>query len=266
MLGCTYLLLLVVFTSLQRKLLYYPSRHAQNEAVHAAQGVGLEPWRNVSGEIIGWQSAQPPREGAHRLLVLHGNAGSAIDRFNYVDGFAKLHSPAWDVRILEYPGYGARPGSPSRDSFAAAGREAIREWTGGSGPVFLLGESIGGGVACDLAADEPGTVGGLILITPFARLSDVAQMHFPWLPIQLILKDRWDNAAALKAYAGPVAVLLAGRDEVVGTAQGQSLFEAVKSPKRRWFFPNATHNDLEIYSVAWAREVSGFLLEAHPRN
>jgi hypothetical protein len=63
----------------------------------------------------------------------------------------------------------------------------------------------------------------------------VASMHYPFLPVRLILRDRWDNVAALATYAGPKAVLVAGRDEVVSAAQGDLLFEKLVGPKRRWF-------------------------------
>ncbi len=235
-----------------------------------ASTFGMEPWRNAAGEIVGWtRRPQPGIRAANKLIVFHGNAGHALHREDYARAFEDLDvGQQWQVWLFEYPGYGARPGSPSRETFAHAAQSAAAELHAlDSRPLFLLGESLGSGVASDLAADPSNAVAGLVLVTPWASLADVAQMHFPFLPVRLILRDRWDNVAALAKFTSPTAVLVAGRDEVVGAAQSDLLFEKLIAPKRRWLFPDATHNDAEIQSAGWAGEVSDFLLDpAHTKR
>lgn len=264
---CLYLLFVAFLAALQRKLLYYPTRVTEQQDLAQAERLGLRPWRGKAGGIIGWQSKTERPRDAHKLLIVHGNAGSAIHRVDYLAGFESVATPQqWDARVLEYPGYGSRSGSPSRASFLAAAEEALAIWDESQpGPVYILGESIGSGVACDLAKAQPEKVAGLVLVTPFARLADVAQRHFPILPVRLILLDRWDNIAALSGYTGRSALLIAGEDEVVSTAQGDKLFERITGEKKRWFFPGATHNDIEIQSCGWASEVAQFLLEPKRR-
>ena len=141
------------------------------------------------------------------------------------------------------------------------GRAALRQLKAeGPGPVFLLGESLGSGVAVQVAAAEPGAVAGLLLVTPFARMTEVASHHYPLVPMRLLLRDRWDSQGAVRGYPGPVALLLAGRDEVVGAAQGRRLAAAVPGPVFVREVPWADHNGLPLEpgQSPWP-ELLGFL-------
>lgn len=265
-----YLLLLVVIAVFQRKLLFFPTREPERVMLAIAEASGLEAWRDASGAIIGWKRrADPAAPAAHKLLVFHGNAGHALHREYYLRAFEGLGAGReWEVWLFEYPGYGARPGSPSREAFAEAGRAAVAQLRAqDSRPLFLLGESLGGGVTGDLASSEPDAIAGLVLVAPFARITDVARAHFPFLPTRWLLRDRWDNVSALADFRRPVAVLIGGRDEVVSAAQGEELFAKLHEPKLRWLFPEATHNSPELLGAGWAPQVSAFLLDpAHAKR
>lgn len=265
-----YLLLLVVIAVFQRKLLFFPSREPERTMLATANAVGLEVWRDSSNSIIGWKRrADPAAPAAHKLLVFHGNAGHALHREYYLRAFEGIDAGRrWEVWLFEYPGYGARAGSPGREAFAEAGHAAVAQLRAqDSRPLFLLGESLGGGVACDLASDEPDAFAGLVLVAPFARITEVARAHFPFLPTRWLLRDRWDNVTALAKFPRPVAVLIGGRDEVVSASQGEQLLATLRDPKHRWLFPDATHNSLELLGAAWAPEVSAFLLDpAHAKR
>lgn len=268
--GVIYVGLVALIAAFQRHLLFFPSRESEEVMSKIAKTLDFEPWRNATGEIVGWtRSPQPGVRAANKLVVFHGNAGFALHREDYARAFESVDAARqWQVWLFEYPGYGARVGNPGRDAFRRAARDSIAELRAlDSRPLFLLGESLGAGVACDLAVEPANAVAGLVLVTPFARLTDVAQMHFPLLPARLIVRDRWDNASALTSFRGPTAVLVAGHDEVISMAQGDLLFDKAKAPKRRWFFPDAQHNDNEIQSAKWAGNVSAFLLDpAHAKR
>jgi len=240
----------------QRRLLYFPDRYPEQAALAAAGRLGLAPWRDARGALAGWRAAPAGRPAA-RLLVLHGNAGSALDRLHYAAAFSRL---GVEVILLEYPGYGARQGSPSRDSLGAAAADALdRMAAEGEEPVWVLGESLGSGVAARAVALRPGAIRGLVLITPFARMADVVRLHYPLLPSALLL-DRYAPEADLAGWSGPTALLLAGRDEVVGVAQGRRLFEGLRGPKRLQVQEEATHNGLDLDPAApfWS-EMAAFL-------
>lgn len=209
---------------------------------------------------------------AHRLLVFHGNAGHSLDRRHFATGFQSVDarrsssndaSSGWEVYLMEYPGYGSRPGSPSEDSFMRAAREAIDRLLAEdpSRPVYLLGESLGSGVATQLAAEYPESVPAVFLVTPFTNLVDAGATLFPRVFVRAVLRERYDNESALTRYRGRVAFLLAGEDEVVTTELGRRLYEGYDGEKRLWIQEDAGHNTLD-YSpgAAWWQELSDFLL------
>ena len=191
-------------------------------------------------------------------------------RTHYIDGFQRLdNGQRWEVYIFEYPGYGARSGKLGQEPFTEAGREAIDTLKAADArPIYLLGESLGSGLASALAQRRPKDIAGLFLFTPYARMSDVAAHRFGFLPVRLMLRDPWDNLSPPCAdYHGPMAMLIADEDEVVTAAQGRLLFENYPGPKHLWTEPGATHNTVDFsFDAPWWREVSDFLLgSAAPR-
>ncbi len=243
----------------QRRLIYFPSQLDAQTAERIAAQQGLEAWRNTDGELIGWRekTGAEARERP-RLLVMHGNAGHALHRRHYID----LLGEAWEIVLLEYPGYGAREGKPSESALRKAATEALDllRLEDPDLPVYLLGESLGSGVACGLAGERPQQVAGLILITPFSSLSDVAAGHFPFLPVRFIMRDRYDNVHSLQAYDGRVFVLLAGDDEVVPTRYGEKLYASYHGTKDKIVVEGAGHNTILTATTAaeWRRLISFF--------
>ncbi len=248
--------MVLVLAGCQRSMIYHPVRHPEATAVKLAALDGLVPWRDGSGELIGWRPAFVP-EAADAMLLFHGNAGFAAQRGYFVQGFA----PHLAVYLFEYPGYGSRAGAPSENQFAAAGEAALRQLRAErSGRIYLGGESLGSGVACRLAGASPEAVAGLFLATPFNSLVDVARSYYPYLPMRWLLRDRYESATHLKAYKGPMAVLLAGSDEVIPIRFGQRLFDTYEGPKRIWIQADRTHNKLDYDAgSAWWGDVAGFL-------
>ena len=153
-------------------------------------------------------------------LMMHGNAGQAADR-----DYVLPHLSAKDsLYVMEYPGYGSRQGSPSAKSLNEAAVEAYRLLRGQhpDTPICVLGESVGSGPACHLADEKP-PPDKIVLVVPFDSLVSVAAEHFPFLPVRLMLRDRWDNVAALKNYKGPVDVFGAVNDRVIAILHAKSL-------------------------------------------
>ncbi len=188
-------------------------------------------------------------------MIFHGNAGCAIDR----DYLARpIHDAASvDVYVLEYPGYGARGGSPCKRSFIAAGEEAFALLTNGL-PKYLVSESIGAGVACHLAGAHPTDVAGLLLFMPYHDLASVAQRKMFLLPAYLLLLDRFNPAECLKDYRGPVKIVLAGADEIIPVESGRRLFEEYQGPKDLQVIPGAHHNEVAEQSAEWWKQVFVF--------
>ncbi|QXE89097.1 alpha/beta hydrolase [Geomonas subterranea] len=196
----------------QRQLLYFPTHHDRSN--------GLVPWRD-QGELLGF--ARPVPAPRNVWLMLHGNGGQATDRAYALPSFSLEDS----VYILEYPGYGRRPGTPSKETLDRAARQAyllLRQHYPAT-PVCIVGESIGSGPACALAGVEP-PPDKIVLVAPFDKLHRVGQYHYPFLPVRLLLSDDWDNIKALKGYRGRVEIFGARQDEVIPEKFAKSLAES----------------------------------------
>jgi len=241
-------------------MIYHPTVAEEDELLETAAQLGLAAWRDGNGELIGWRPAGE-RDGARRMIAFHGNAGFALNRAYFVEGFRAL-GEGWDVFLFEYPGYGARPGKPSEQSIKAAATEALElVLRHDERPPYLIGESLGSGVAAHLAAQFPQQVAGLLLVTPFTSLPDVAARHFTWLPVRALLSENYDAREALGHYGGPVAFLLAGEDEVVPVELGRRLHDGYDGPSWLRVIAGAGHNSLPLHPAAgWWGEVSEFLL------
>lgn len=252
-----------MFAALQRQMIYLPAKANAGELTRQAAGAGLEAWFDDEGAGIGWKPAGRA-SARHRMLVFHGNAGYALHRGYFVAGLQAL-GDEWEVILFEYPGYGARQGTPSAANFKTAAARALASLLAAdSRPVFVAGESLGSGVASYLARSFGEQVAGLLLVTPFSSLADVAAYHFPYLPIRILLRERFESAEDLSYYGGPVAFLLAGRDEVVPTRLGQQLYDSYTGPKWLRVEDRATHNTLSYNpGAAWWGEVSNFLTAQH---
>jgi surfactin synthase thioesterase subunit len=152
--------------------------------------------------------------------MMHGNAGQAADR----DYVLRRMSEQDSLYVLEYPGYGARPGSPSQESFNKAASEAYQllRSRNASSSVCVLGESIGSGPACSLAMEKipPDKI---VLVVPFDSLAKVGATHFPFLPVRLLVRDAWDNVESLKHYSGPVEIFAAENDNIIPIRHARAL-------------------------------------------
>jgi len=255
---------LLAFLALsQRSMIYFPSKNNPATLEREAAAQGFTPWKNPSGETIGYYdlaASDDPRPRAS-ILITHGNAGYALHRTDYATILrAAAPDHALSVYILEYPGYGARSGSPSQPAFLAAASEAIAQIPPNK-PLILLGESIGTGVATATAAANPDRITGLLLLTPFDSLASVAQHHYPLLPVRWIMRDQYPSEDWLKKYNGPIAIILAEDDTIVPAKFGQKLHDTYTGPKKLIIADNADHNDLlhTLPSSAW-QEALQFLL------
>ena len=226
-----FLLLTSGCSSVERKLLFYPTHRPPDGA--------LPQWKD-RGEVIGCsREVASPR---NVWLMLHGNGGQAADRAYAIGSFSAEDS----VYILEYPGYGERGGTPSKRAFNEAAKAAYLSLKQRypAIPVCVAAESIGSGPACSLAA-LPTPPEKLVLIVPFDRLSLVAREHYPSIVVGLLLKGDWDNVQALVNYKGPVEIFAAKEDTIIPPRRAQALAAAVSSSKLTLI--DGGHND-------WSRQ------------
>jgi uncharacterized protein len=268
----TALLLLLGLSGCQRHMIYFPARASAEALERDASRHGLQPWRDSSGAFAGWRTPAGDDRGAasSAVVVFHGNAGHALMRTYFVRGFAAMPGAVdWQVFLFEYPGFGARSGTPGEAAILRAAEAALLEVRAqGFSRVYLVGESLGSGVASHLAGRHPEHVSGVLLLTPFTSLADVAAHHYPRFLVALLLRERYDNVSSLQHYGGPVAILVAENDEVVPAELGRRLYEGYRGPKKLWIQSGRTHNTLSYEPGApWWQELAEFLQQhSHPTN
>jgi pimeloyl-ACP methyl ester carboxylesterase len=130
--------------------------------------------------------------------------------------------------------------------------------------VFLVGDAFGSGVACQVAGARPDEVNGLLLVEPFDNFINVVWSHFPVFPMHHLMEwfmyDQYDSDSALKGYDGPVAVVIAGKEQVVPPELGEALFDGYHGTKRIWVLDDDDHDALVTGTLAgWWQEAFGFL-------
>jgi pimeloyl-ACP methyl ester carboxylesterase len=250
-----YLVVCLIIAIFQRSLLYYPSIYSPAQMDQMAQSARLERWTNSSGGFVGLKRLSPKQPAEGSILIAYGNGSTATGCSHYADDIQSV--AAFDVFILEYPGYEDRPGSPSQDSLFRAADEAF-QMLPANRPVYLAGESLGTGVASYLAGTFSNRVAGVVLISPFNRLTSAAQYHYPILPVWLLLLDRFPSEDYLSNYHGPVGVVVDGHDQVVPEKFGLHLFNGYSGPKKLWGFPNGGHAMIMEPPEKFWKEVIGF--------
>ncbi len=253
-----YCAFLVLVYLTQDRILYFPDTYPLETAAARAKGFHFSLWPENTPDYQGFVEADGPRAPKGVILLFHGNAGAAPDRFFYGRELAPL---GYRLILFEYPGYGARAGQTREASFVAAAVDAARaalEQFGG--PLYLLGESLGCGVASAVAGAGQVPVAGVVLITPWDTLPDTAQSVFWYLPAKWLTKDRYDNVRNLNRYDGPVAVVVAEQDEVIPPERGRRLYALLSGRKRLWLLPGAGHNTwLQGVDPSWWKDVVGFV-------
>jgi len=235
----------------QRSFIYFPDRSRPNPVAAGLEGVeviAVQPEKE-SFSLEGWYIA-PRDPGKKVILYFHGNGGSIKLRAPRAKALADA---GYGVLLAEYRGYGGNPGKPSEDGFYADA-VAYYNWLVQQGnyrdqDIVIYGESLGTGVASWLASIKP-NFAGVILEAPYTSMTDLARLRFLFLPVDLLLKDRYTTHARLSAITSPMLILHGQRDMVVPVRHGQRVFDLAHQPKSIKIFPSAGHNDLYQHGAA----------------
>lgn len=179
---------------------------------------------------------------AHALL-LHGNGGNVTLMAESLRSLNRRHQLA--VLALDYRGYGRSEGNPTEAGVlldARAARQWLAEKEGiAETDVVLMGYSLGGAVAIDLAATD--NCRGLVVSSTFTSLPDVARHQLPWLPIGSLMSMQMNSLDKIKTYRGPLLLAHGDADEVIPYSHGLTLYEAAPGSKRMVTIRGGKHND-----------------------
>lgn len=242
----------------QRKLMYFPSR-----ADVAPAEVGLPQARVLhlktsDGEtLVAWHIA--PKPGKPLILYFHGNGGG-LEQRNV--RFQKLTETGYGLLAVEYRGYGGSTGTPSEAGLIEDGEAGYAAAIAlGEAPksIVVMGESLGSGVATQLAARHE--IGALVLDSPFSSAVDVAASLYWMFPVRLLMSDRFRSNEAIGAVRAPLLIVHGDRDWVVPLRFGEKLFALANEPKRFIKVEGAGHLALGLAIPEVLRWMDGVMAE-----
>lgn len=233
---------------IQRTFMYFPSKVTQSRAVFNAQDMDIVTFKTEDGLSLGaWYKA--PVDGKPIIVLFHGNAShmgiSALKVRSFLDSGYGAFLPA-------YRGYAGNPGKPTEEGLYLDGRAAI-SWLLENGyqqsDIIIYGESLGTGVSIELASKYYKDVKGLVLESPYTSFIDLAKRTYFWLPLNLVMRDRYESIDKIAYVQAPIFIVRGGKDTLVPPAMGQRLFDAAKAEKQIKTLENSGHNDMHQNGV-----------------
>jgi uncharacterized protein len=255
-----YVAVAVVLMLLENWLLFHPAAardwspppdplRTQDIELTTIDGTSIHAWWCPPAN---WE----PSHGA--VVYCHGNAGNLSHRGDAAMLWQKETKQA--VLLFDYPGYGRSGGKPTEAGCYAAA-DAAYAWLVEKVPaenILILGTSLGGGVAVDLASRKPHRA--LVLLGTFTSIPAMAQRIYFWLPTRLLVRNRFDNLAKIAQCSRPVFVAHGTVDNLIPMDQGKQLFNAASEPKQ--FFPLAGQGHDEFVPPEFFASLNAFL-DAH---
>ncbi len=239
-----YCLVLLVLLYLETMLVYpaprYPqgdweAKWLQHEDVHFQSADGTK--------LHGWYVEHPQPKAV--ILYCHGNGTHVAD----LGEFLQIMRDEFQVSIFafDYRGYGRSEGKPAEKG-VMEDAEAAQVWLAQraglkKSEIVLMGRSLGGGIALHLAAENGAR--GVILQSTFTTLPDAAAANYPWLPVRLLMRNRYDSLSRISRYSGPIFLSHGTADRIVPFSHGQTLFAAASGRKEFFEIPGGDHNDAE---------------------
>lgn len=241
-------LLLAAAWGLQRRLIYFPSGQPVPPAATVIPGARDVVLTTSDGlKLNAWYVPAGTADRGVTVLVAHGNAG---DRAGRAPLARALADKGLNVLLFDYRGYGGNPGHPSEEGLARDVRAARSFLVDDMGvrPDRLLyyGESLGAAVVTGLATQHPPA--GMLLRSPFTSLAAAGGVHYPYLPLRLLLRDSYPLAQDLRHVKVPVSVVLGTADSVIPASQSREVAAATPQLIELITVKGADHNDLVLFA------------------
>jgi uncharacterized protein len=232
----------------QDTLVYHPDRSSPGSAASTVDGGVDVTLVTADGlDLAAWFVPPSPevRDREVAVLVMPGNGGNRLGRAELAELLAER---GLAILLLDYRGYGGNPGRPTEAGLALDAQAAQRALAERGYPperTIYFGESLGAGVAAALQAEVPPA--GLLLRSPFTSFADVAAHHYPFLPVEALLRDRYTVLDHLAATQVPVTVVHGDRDDIVPPAQSEAVARAAPRLVEHLVLPGAGHNDAVMF-------------------
>ena len=233
-----YFIIILFVYFYQRNLLYHPSEnnYLNDKITFNYEEIFIETDKKI--KLKSW-FIKKDLDKFKTILIFHGNAGNLFNRVYKLNELNKL-----DVNILliSWRGFSGNKGKPTEKNLYHDAEEAIK-WLNNRGAIskniILYGESLGTGVATELGTSN--AFGGIILESPFTSIANAAKIYYPYLPVNIILKDRYNSIGKIKNITTPILIMHGKKDNIVPQKMGLELYEKANQPKFSYFPENDDH-------------------------
>ena len=259
--GLAYASGLVLLVRFQRRLVFqrFPVFAGDPKALD-----GLEALRfrlaTADGEELDALWTRPSIPPLAEILYLHGNASNLLTKAARIRRLTEL---GFSVLAIDWRGYGTSTGSPSQGGFQRDAEAALNwlERRIDDPRVVILGESIGSGVAVELAARRK--VGALVLEAPYVSIVDIAAARLPIFPVRSFLLDPFRSDLSIGKVGAPLLIQHGRRDRTIPFRHGERLFAMAPEPKRMIAYPHGRHDDLPERHGSYT-DLKRFVVESLP--
>jgi len=233
-----YLIFLAFIYFYQRNLLYHPNEnnYSGDSLTVKVEKVKIQTSDNL--QLNGWFHKKNLSD-YKTIIYLHGNAGTLENRIHKLNHFEDI-----DVNflIIAWRGFSGNKGKPTEDGLYIDGKSAVN-WVLEKGikeeNIVLYGESLGTGITLEIAQNK--NFAGVILETPFTSMVAVAQNFYPYIPVNLLLKDRYENEKKVININIPIMIMHGEKDTIVPFSMGKKIFEMANEPKYSYFTKYDNH-------------------------
>ena len=233
-----YFIIILFVYFYQRNLLYHPSEnnYLNDKITFNYEEIFIETDKKI--KLKSWFIKKDLNK-FKTILIFHGNAGNLLNRVYKLNELNKL-----DVNILliSWRGFSGNKGKPTEKNLYRDAEEAVK-WLNNRGAIskniILYGESLGTGVAIELGTRN--AFGGIILESPFTSIANAAKIYYPYLPVNILLKDRYDSIGKIKNITTPILIMHGKKDNIVPQKMGLELYEKANQPKFSYFPENDDH-------------------------
>ena len=240
----TYLIVVMFIFFYQRKLLYHPSENNyldETNLNHKIEKIYIQS----DTELVSWYYNN--NKSYKTILFFHGNAGKLDNRVYKLNELAKLNI---NYLIVAYRGFSGNQGKPSEDGIYKDSN-AAKKWLNENGindkNIILYGESLGTAVAVDLASKN--NFAGIILESPFTSMIKLAKKYYPYLPVTILLKDKYESENKLKKINAPILIMHGKKDTIVPFEMGEEMFNKSNNPKFKYF------NEVDDHMMDYNKEL-----------
>jgi len=246
--------LLVILFIFQRNLMYHPqeNNYFGDKLKVEIEKVNITTIDNIN--LLGWFHKKDLNK-FKTIIYFHGNAGTLDNRIHKLNHFKDM-----DVNflIIAWRGFSGNQGSPSEKGLYIDGQSAIN-WALKQGvieeDIILYGESLGTGIATELAQHK--NFAGVILETPFTSMINAAKNFYPYIPVNLLLKDRFENFKKIKNINSPVLIMHGEQDTIVPFTMGKTIYQLANEPKYSYFTKHDDH--MMVYDEPMIKTLKNFI-------